>query len=618
MSTTPHGTRGPAEARLRWPARFPFVRMLPGILLSSCVAAAESGQQRVAAGAPAPTPGTAAEIACSLPVPEGVPATALRCFTVAVPQDRALPGATTLSLHVVVIRSQAPSPDPDPVFYFTGGPGQAASDGLAGTLDELGQAGTTRDLVLIDQRGTGRSHPLRCELNRTEEALRGWLTGDFPRAALRACREGLLARGIDPARYATADAVMDAEAVRRALAYDRLNLFGVSYGTRVALEYARRYPERVRTATLWGLHTPDSRFPLHVAADAQRALDLTLRACDEDAFCIAAYPALRDDLSAAFDRARSRPVRLPLGGARDGDSITVTPGILAGALLFSLYSAEGAAALPMAVHSAAGGDVVPWVAPGLLTAYGASQSLALGMYLSVVCTEDVPRIAAGTGNAGGGFLGDTLVRNLSAACSEWLPGAVAPPAPLLQTSAPMLILTGEIDPVTPPHWGETLLDHVPNGRQVVFAAVGHVPSMPECARHVAAAFIDAADARAIDVSCAAGGRRPRFALPSVPAAAVRDTTPENVQGTWDLYWQTARGPSRNGYLVITQHGRELAAEVHGRGELRASGRIVGRQVLLSGRRIVPFEIQAQAAGDTLRGTLKVLTTERHFTGVRRR
>ncbi|HEX8674880.1 MAG TPA: alpha/beta fold hydrolase, partial [Longimicrobium sp.] len=191
----------------------------------------------------------------------------MRCLTVRVPEDRERPRDGSVALHVVVVSPATPG-DADPVFFFTGGPGQAASDGLQGTLHELAGVLATRDLVLIDQRGTGPSQPLRCDLDRTEDALRGWLTGGFPRAAIRACRERLLARGINPARYATADAVMDAEAVRGALGYERVNLLGISYGTRVALEFLRRYPHHVRTATLRGLHAPDSEFPRHVAGDA--------------------------------------------------------------------------------------------------------------------------------------------------------------------------------------------------------------------------------------------------------------------------------------------------------------------------------------------------------------
>ncbi|HEX8672481.1 MAG TPA: alpha/beta hydrolase, partial [Longimicrobium sp.] len=271
----------------------------------------------------------------------------------------------------------------------------------------------------------------------------------------------------------------------------------------------------------------------------------------------------------------------------------------------------------MAARAAARGDVSQWVAPGLLTAFSASQKIALGMYLSVVCAEDLPRVEGASGRARSGFLGDTLVRNLAASCAEWLPGAVAPPAPPLRSSAPVLILTGDIDPVTPPHWGATLLEGIPNGRHVVFAGVGHVPSMPQCASRIAARFIETADVRAVDAACAANGRRPPFALPTTTQAAHQDTARENVQGTWDLYWQTARGPSQSGYLVIAQRGDSLAAEIHGSGELQASGAINGREVLLTGRRIVPFEIRAHVAGDTLRGSLKVLTTERRFTGIRR-
>jgi len=232
-----------------------------------------------------PPPGELA--ACALP--PGARAAA-RCVIVPVLEDRARPDGPIIPLRVVVLPATAADSAPDPVFYFTGGPGQAATDGLAGTLSETAGTRARRALVLIDQRGTGASRPLRCELPDTERALVGWLTGAFDGDALRACRARLLAEGVDLARYTTADAVDDVEAVRRALGYPRINLFGVSYGTRVAVEYLRRHPERTRTATLRGVHAPDSRFPLEIARDAQRALDLTLAACELDRACRASYP----------------------------------------------------------------------------------------------------------------------------------------------------------------------------------------------------------------------------------------------------------------------------------------------------------------------------------------
>lgn len=557
---------------------------------------------------------------------------ALRCATIVVPEDRRHPAGRTVALRVVILPATSTDPVADPVFYFTGGPGQAATDGVAGAASETAGLRARRAVVLIDQRGTGASRPLRCAFGGTERALVGFLTGAFAPESLRACHARLRHEGVDVGRYATVDAVQDAEAVRRALGYDQINLFGVSYGTRVAVEYLRRYPAQTRTATVRGLYAPDARFPLQVARDAQRALDLTLRACETDRHCRAAFPAARDDVAVAFARARVRPARLPLGAAGPGataDSITVTPDVLAGTLLFALYSAESAAGIPLAARAAARGDVAALATPGLLTAHWASQVLASGMYLSVVCAEDVPRItpAAADSAASGTFLGDALVRNLRGACGEWLPGAVAPAVPPLRAAVPTLVLTGEIDPVTPPHWGDALLRGLTHGRHVVLAATGHVPSMPPCAVRLFARFLDAGAVEGLDASCAGRSARPPFVTAQTahrvvgrmegrPAAG--SAAGSGAAGTWDLFWKTGKGTSQSGYLVIRQTGTALAADVHGRGELKAAGTLTGNEVVLTGRKIAPFEIRAVVSGDTLAGALKVLSVERQFTGVRRK
>jgi len=272
--------------------------------------------------------------------------------------------------------------------------------------------------------------------------------------------------------------------------------------------------------------------------------------------------------------------------------------------------------------------VTRWASPGFLVAFGASRTIALGMYLSVVCAEDVPRIPSRgvDSRARGTFLGDALVRNLRAACDVWLPGVRAPHAPPLRSPVPTLVLTGDVDPVTPPRWGEQLLPGLPRGRQVVLAATGHVPSMSPCAATLFARFVDAGAAEGLDVSCARVSTRPPFLLegpgpragPGGRTNAPATQRITDVSGRWDLHWQTTKGPSQSGYLVIRQSGAALQAEVHGDGTLEATGTSRGDSLVLSGRRIVNFEIRAIARADTLTGVLKVLTVERRFTGVRRR
>jgi hypothetical protein len=293
--------------------------------------------------------------------------------------------------------------------------------------------------------------------------------------------------------------------------------------------------------------------------------------------------------------------------------------VLAGALLFALYSHERAAAIPAAAHAAAAGDVEPWMALSLGGILPAMQSLSVGVYLSVVCSEDAPRIRADSVAAAtdGTFLGDVLVRNLLRTCESWPRGEgdasdVAP----LRAAVPVLVISGDADPVAPPRWAESTLRALPHSAHLVLRNTGHVPSLPPCAARAVAALIARASVEGIAPECP--GAPPSFV--ATAAATVADSTgpPADVAGTWAMIWQGASGPRASGSMVLTQDGSSIHAVLHGQGSLDAEGTVRGQLLRVAGRRLLTrFEINAVAQGDTLRGTLDVLTVHRAFIAVRR-
>ncbi|HEU0016050.1 MAG TPA: alpha/beta fold hydrolase, partial [Longimicrobium sp.] len=456
--------------------RRPRPRLLPALLVPLALSGAGNVQPELAP--------------CALPGVEGQ----ARCGVIHVPEDPAAPAGRRLALRVVVLRALLPAAERDAVFYLSGGPGQAATEAAAAVGAELAAVRARRDVVLVDQRGTGPDG-LRCRLAPGQEA-RAWVTGAFPRERMEACRARWNA---DPRFYTTRYAVRDLERARAVLGYPRVNLVGVSYGTRVALAYLRAHPRRVRTATLRGAYPAAAPLPLYVARDAQAAFDRLA----------ATHPGLAADVDRALALADSAPARLPLdAGQGRADTLVVGRDVLAGSLLLALYSRAGAEQVPAAARAAARGQPEALVALGPGRMLPLLETLSAGVYLSVVCSEDVARIRPGQGErAGAGtLLGGLLVRNLEASCAAWPRG----PAPGGDTAAvrsrvPVLVISGDADPVTPPRWGASVLETLPRGAHLVLAGVGHIPSFPPCARRATAQLIDRGSAAGLDLACAGEG-----------------------------------------------------------------------------------------------------------------
>lgn len=450
------------------------------------------------------------------------------CGSVARALDPARADGPQIEVHYVIVPALARRKLPDPVFLLAGGPGQSAISLAPQVMGVFARLNNRRDIVFVDQRGTGRSAPLDCDEPR-EAAL---AESADPQAQLRRlaqCRERLLKlpyvrTAADLGFFTTTLAMQDLDAVRQAIGAERINLVGASYGTRAGLEYQRQYPGAVRRSVLDGVAPPDMVLPASAAPDAQAALDALFAACNAEPACAREWPLLRqawDALLASLPRAVS--VADPLTGKTE--SFTLTRELLLGAVRAPLYVPTLASALPAAIQAAAQGRFEALAAlAGALSRRGGPR-LFTGMHFAVICVEDAPRLAAARVAATRDF-GEGMAPLYAQACASW-PRSTVPEAfyTIAPASTPVLLLSGGIDPATPPRHAKRVADALgAQARHVVVPNAGHGLLGSGCVPDLLYRFIDAredADALALDPACAtAMPRPPVFVPPSASNAEV--------------------------------------------------------------------------------------------------
>ncbi|MBD0370004.1 MAG: alpha/beta fold hydrolase [Pyrinomonadaceae bacterium] len=436
-------------------------------------------------------------------------------------EDRVSRRGRRIALNMVILPALAEKPAADPVFFFAGGPGQGAAS-LAGLIGDgpLANIRRERDLVFLDQRGTGESNPLTCNFYSDDSNLRGYFEEMFPVEQVRACRERL-ERVADLKQYTTNIATDDLDEVREALGYEKINLYGGSYGTTVALVYLRRYRAHVRSVVLAGVAPTDLKLPLPFAKGAQYALEHLMEDCAVDATCRAAFPKLREEFRAVLDRLAKGPVSVELINpfTKKPERVNLARGPFAERLRMMLYDRGPASLVPLLIHRAYQGDFKPFILAALPQARGIYQSLSLGMYFSVTCSESVPFITEDEvkKETRATFLSDYRVRVHQSACREWVKAAVPKQfISAVESNAPVLLLSGEVDPASP-HWlGAEVARRLPNGLQVTIPYGGH-GYFSACISKFVAEFISKGSARGLNTSCLSGVRRPPF-ITALPAA----------------------------------------------------------------------------------------------------
>ena len=450
---------------------------------------------------------------------------AARCGVLQRPLDPARPEGRLIDVHYAVVPALARNKAPDAVFFFAGGPGQSAIN-LAGHLTAAhARLQQRRDLVFVDQRGTGRSAPLACP-DDDERAVLQPLAQRSDEAQrlqrLQACRQALQALPHGDLRYYTTEIAMaDVDAVRQALGISRFNAIGASYGTRAVLSYQRQFPRTLRRVVLDGVAPPDMRLPEAAAADNQAAYDALLHACAADAACARRHPDLPTRLPGLL-AGLPRTVQLPHPVTGRLEAVTLQRDSLLAMVRAPLYSPALAAALPAALDEAAQGRWAPLAALAQALGRAGMAGFATGQHFSVVCAEDLgpdapaaPAVPAQPAPAVFAGSASTLYQQ---ACADWPRGNVSPAFYTLPpATSPTWLLSGALDPVTPPRHGQRVaLALGPRARHVVVPNSGHGVLAQACLRDAVARFIgadDDAQALITAVDCAAGLPRPPAFVP---------------------------------------------------------------------------------------------------------
>lgn len=440
---------------------------------------------------------------CRIADLDGLVSTEARCGTLPVPEDPDEPAGTKIHLAIAVVPAISTKAKPDPLFLVAGGPGQGSIHGFAPLLSAFAGIRRERDIVMVDQRGTGGSNRLDCAI--PDDALE---SGELEPAQLRELAQECLPtlRG-RPQFYTTSIAVRDLDAVRAALGYARVNVYGGSYGTRVAQHYARRYPQQTRAVVLDGVVPPALALVPNIAIESHRALERVYARCAADPECDRRFPALGAQFAKLAARLTRNPVTVTLADPVTGESgkLEVTRAHLVTMARMLTYSPGTASILPLVLHEAAtNGNFGPLAAQAEMIGDDLERMIAMGMHNSVVCAEDAPRFAESVDRKAleATAIGPLMQDGMQAICEVWPRGPVdADFAEPLDSAVPALLLSGEFDPATPASYGAMAAKGFRNGLHVVVPGQGHGQAQLPCVQKLLRRFIDAGSVAGLDTAC---------------------------------------------------------------------------------------------------------------------
>jgi pimeloyl-ACP methyl ester carboxylesterase len=452
---------------------------------------------------PTRTYGALAFTPCTLAAPLGTATIEAHCSTLKVPENRAQPKGRQIELAIAWLPASGDAA-PDPVVMLAGGPGQGALESFPQIAPAFMEVRKTRHVILVDQRGTGNSHPLVCRDKTGRSAVLETETDSLAQARAFAARcAATLGKDADLRLYTTGEAIDDLDAVRAALGAPQLNLIGVSYGTRVAQQFAQRYPQRTRTVALDGVVPNTLVLGNEHARNLEASLAMQFDRCRKQAACVDKLGDPRAQLNALLARVDAAP---PLVRYRDGTtgepkSERLTRGHISSLARMFAYAPQIAGLLPLELNEAIAGRYEPLMALSQLVNTTLGDSIMHGMQLSVICAEDGAELAIDPRDTGS-LIGTDLITVLKAQCEAWPHGKRDPAFRTpLKGDVPVLLLSGEFDPVTPPRYGEEVVRTLPRGRHVVVRGQGHNVLPVGCVPKLYATFVATADASKLDVAC---------------------------------------------------------------------------------------------------------------------
>ena len=468
---------------------------------AAAVARANSGAARATA---APAEAALTFAPCQIEDLAGIAVYTAECTDFDVPENPAKPNERHIKLRVARVPAINRRKEPDPLFLLAGGPGMGATTLYGNAAPAFARIHRNRDIVLVDQRGTGNSNPLNCAIDDVELMSASTTT---LRTENRRCLE-TLSKHADVAYYTTSVAVQDLDRVRAALGYERINLYGGSYGTRVAEHYLRRFPQRTRSVMLDGVMAPEQALGPDTAIDAENALQSVFARCARDAACKKRFGDLAETYRALRTSLEAKPVSVSLSDPTTGAPTKVEFGAphLAVVLRLSTYNSEQAALLPLAVDLAQrAGDFAPLAGQFLMTVRKLGDVIAYGMHNAVVCTEDVPFYKPENidrAKLQATFMGTSQLDALQSICKDWPRGPIDADlhAPL-ESDVPVLLLSGGNDPVTPAANGERTRAGLTRSLHLVLPDLGHGQIGAPCMDRVMSDFVSLGTVDGLDTSC---------------------------------------------------------------------------------------------------------------------
>ncbi len=434
----------------------------------------------------------------------------IKCLDMMVPENWDQPSAEKINLHMAIIPAKGGFSEDDPFIVFAGGPGQAATDYGSLVRASFDRINERRDIILIDQRGSGMSNPLSCETD--DESF----SGANKEMMVQAIQNCLASYDVDVRHFTSFDAIKDFEYVRQKLAISQWNIWGGSYGTRIGLLYMKHHPEVIRTAILDGVAAPNSRLFVTAPGDSQASFDKLVTDCLKDEGCRNSFPNVERQLFDLIDQLNENPFDFtwqePLSGKEE--SFLLNGEVVANIVRTSLYAPQRWAMVPYIVDQAERlQNYKPLVSLALDGEVWAGSSMYIGLTLSVLCAEEVPRnVAADAAREGeGSFHKDYYYQFWLGACSQWpIKSVLAGYEDPIESDIPTLILSGALDPVTPEGRGNDAAKHLKNVWHLTSNAAGHNVSHVACAPKIMADFIKDMSLPKDDYDCLDQPIRPYF------------------------------------------------------------------------------------------------------------
>jgi pimeloyl-ACP methyl ester carboxylesterase len=444
--------------------------------------------------------------ACSLPVPQTSITVSAQCGTLKVPENPAQPKGRQIELALAWIPAKGEA-EADPVFMIAGGPGQSALESYPSLHPVFNDVIKKRNIVLVDQRGTGKSNALVCKdaegkSGIGENEIIAKVDLDKARLFARNCAADVGKRA-DTRFYSTGYAIGDLDLVRAKIGAEKINLYGISYGTRVAQQYAKRYPQHTRAIVLDGVVPNSLVLGAEHAVNLENALNLHFARCVADKVCREHFGNPRLKLDALRARLEKAPMMVnyndPMSGVARQDKLDL--GSMSTVARMYAYSPLTASMLPLLLTQASEGNAGPLLAQAQMMSQSMGDAINEGMQLSVICSEDADELTTDPATAKT-IIGNSMIDVIKAQCSVWPHSKRAADfREPLKGNVPVLLLSGEFDPVTPPRYGDAVVKFLPNGRHIVVKGQGHNVMPVGCGPKIFARFIDSADAKNLDTKC---------------------------------------------------------------------------------------------------------------------